>query len=243
MDKNEMMNKVFHQLALDYNCLPEDFLKDEIIFTEAKALEGRRPYPFFTPRLELITFGSGVVVNASGDIIDRAKSIFKNKSAFEIFNMPFVCGVNPYFLPNLSDRPILRHTEGFEFKFIEKSEISKLYSQKGFELALQYDVHSLHPEQLAVVVITKDTIVGVASAVSECKTLWQINVDVLPQFRGNNLATTAVSMLTNEVLKRGYVPYYSTSIDNIFSLRVAAKSGYLPSWAHCYRTRMDLLNV
>ena len=66
-------------------------------------------------------------------------------------------------------------------------------------------------------------------------------MDVIAQFRGNNLATIAVNMLTNEVLNRGIVPYYSTSISNVNSQRVAIKSGYIPSLSHCYRTRIDLL--
>lgn len=102
MNNKQMMEYVFNQLAIDYNCLPDDFLENKIIFTEAKESEGRRPYPFYTPRLELITFGYGMVINASADILDLAKSILKNKSSFEIFNMPFVCGVNPYYLPEIS---------------------------------------------------------------------------------------------------------------------------------------------
>jgi hypothetical protein len=33
------------------------------MFTEAKAKENRRPYPFVTPRLEVISFGLGVICN------------------------------------------------------------------------------------------------------------------------------------------------------------------------------------
>ena len=61
MDKKNMMQIVYNQLAFDYNCSPQDFLNDGLIFTEAKELKGRRPYPFITPRLEMITFGNGVV--------------------------------------------------------------------------------------------------------------------------------------------------------------------------------------
>ncbi|WP_256440231.1 hypothetical protein [Sedimentibacter sp. zth1] len=41
MDRKEMLQKVYNQLAVDYNCEPEDFLKDDLIFTEAKELKGR----------------------------------------------------------------------------------------------------------------------------------------------------------------------------------------------------------
>jgi len=172
MNKKQMMELVLNQLAIDYNCFPDDFLKNEIIFTEAKELEGRRPFPFFTPRLELITFGYGLVINTSTDILDLAKSILKNKSSFEILNMPFVCGVNPYYLPEISKFALLEKNDKFKFELIEKSEIHQLYSLKGFDYALKYDVSSLHPEELAIVIKHDDNVVGVASAVAECKTMW-----------------------------------------------------------------------
>lgn len=64
MTKQEMMTTVYNQLAIDYNCKPEDFAKDGVIFTVAKKENGRREMPFFEPRLEIITMGKSVVVNA-----------------------------------------------------------------------------------------------------------------------------------------------------------------------------------
>ena len=33
MTRQEMMTIVYNQLAIDYNCKPEDFYKDGVIFT------------------------------------------------------------------------------------------------------------------------------------------------------------------------------------------------------------------
>ena len=241
MDKKEMFQKVYSQLAVDYNCDPEDFLKDGLIFTEAKELKGRRPFPFIEPRLEMITFGDGVVINASSVILPVVRDKLEGKTRYEVLNMPFVYGINPYYLPNLNNISLLNRDDSFLFEFIEKNEIPKLYQHKGFNYALQYNLNSLHTEHLAVIAKHKKEIIGIASAVAECEKLWQINVDVLHSHRGNNVATTMVNMLTIEVLKRGKIPYYSTDSGNVISQRVAVKSGYLPAWSHCYRTRLDLL--
>ena len=173
--------------------------------------------------------------------INEFKSILKNKSSFEILNMPFVCGVNPYYLPQISKFALIEKNDKFKFELIEKSEIPQLYNLKGFDYALKYNVNSLIPEELVIVIKHNDVVVGIASALSECKTMWSINVDVLSQFRCNNLATIAVNLLTNEVLNREVVPYYFTDISNVASQRVAVKSDYIPSWSHCFRTRIDLL--
>ena len=152
MNKVQMMTSVYNQLAIDYNCSPDDFWRNEIIFTESKELEGRRPYPFLIPHLELITFGYGAVINASANVIDLAKRVLRNKSSFEIISMPFICGINPYYLPQISNLPAIVKNDNFKFEFVEKGEIRQLYQYKGFEFALQYDTNSLHPEELAIVV-------------------------------------------------------------------------------------------
>lgn len=236
-----MMKLVYNQLATDYNCSPQDFLKEGLIFTEAKELKGRRPYPFITPRLEMITFGNGVVINASSDILSLVKSKLEGKTRNEVFNMPFVNSVNPYFLPNLNNNSLVIKINNYDFELVEKCDIANLYKYKGFDYAIQYNVESLHPEVLAIVVKQKGDVVGVASAVAECETLWQINVDVLSPYRGNNLAVIMVNTLTIEVLNRGIVPYYSTDCSILASQRVAVKSGYIPTWSHCFRTRLELL--
>lgn len=238
MDKKKMMEQVYNQLAIDYNCSPEDFLKDGLIFTEAKELEGRRPYPLINPRLEMVTFGKGVIINASSNILPLIRKNLEGKTRYEALNMPFVYGVNPYFLPDLDKIALLNKNNKFEYEFVEKKDIPKLYTLKGFNFALQYDTHSLHPEALAIVAKYKGKVVGIASAVIECQHLWQINVDVLAEYRGNNLATTIVNVLTIDILNRGIVPYYSTDCGNISSQRVAVKAGYIPTWSHCFRTRL-----
>jgi predicted GNAT family acetyltransferase len=85
----------------------------------------------------------------------------------------------------------------------------------------------------------KDKIIGIAGACADCKTMWQIRVDVLQPYRGKGLAAVLVNMLTLEILSRGYIPYYFTDISTVISQHVAVRAGYFPAWAHCYKTRLD----
>ena len=95
MTKQEMMSTVYHQLALDYNCQPEDFTKSGILFTEAKMQPGRREMLFVTPRLEVITMGKSTVVNASKSVMPYVKRKLKNKSSYEILTDKLVYGAIP----------------------------------------------------------------------------------------------------------------------------------------------------
>lgn len=54
INKKVMMDYVYTQLAIDYNCSPVDWLKDGLIFTEANEHKDRRPFPWRSPRLEMV---------------------------------------------------------------------------------------------------------------------------------------------------------------------------------------------
>jgi predicted GNAT family acetyltransferase len=70
-----------------------------------------------------------------------------------------------------------------------------------------------------------------AGASADCAELWQIGIDVLPEYRGKGIAAALVSKLAIEILKRGKVPYYGTSPCNIASQSVAHRAGFKPAWA------------
>lgn len=91
---------------------------------------------------------------------------------------------------------------------------------------------------MAALCYKNDELVGIACASADSKTMYQIGVDVLPQYRGKEIAVKLVNMLTIEILNRGVVPYYTTDCTNINSQKVAVKSGYIPAWSHCFRNRL-----
>ena len=101
-----------------------------------------------------------------------------------------------------------------------------------------YNFESERPEMLSAIAYDENKIIGIACASADSKTMWQIGVDVLPEYRGNEIAVKLVNMLTFETLKRGIVPYYTTDCVNVNSQKVAIKSGYIPAWSHCFKTRL-----
>lgn len=239
MTKNEMMQIVYQQLAVDYNCNPEDFLSDEIVFTVAKQNKGRRAVPFIEPRLEIVTFGRGLVVNCSSNIMDYVKKQFQNKSKIQIINSSLIKSFNPYYLPDLDNfKNLTNINDEYEYRIIEKNEIRDFYHIEGMHNALQYDSNSERPEILGITVYKDNILAGIACASKDCSTMWQIGVDVLPEYRGQGLAVHLVNVLSSECLKRNIIPYYTTDIGNINSQKVAIKSGFYPAWSHCFRTRV-----
>lgn len=241
MNKQEMMSIVYNQLAIDYNCKPEDFNKDGVIFTIAEKQTGRREMPFVTPRLEVITMGKSTIVNVSKNIMSYAKRKLEGKSSYDILTSKIVYGVNPYYLPDIENLKEIENNS-FQFEQIDKN-IQSLYVNKYFHNALQYNVDSKRPEVLAAVAYDKNNLVGIACASADSKAMWQIGVDVLSNYRGNGIAVKLVNMLTIETINRGIVPYYTTNCANINSQKVAIKSGYIPAWTHSFKMRLPIIKL
>ena len=106
---------------------------------------------------------------------------------------------------------------------------------------MQYDNESKRSEVLAAVAYDDAKVAGIACASADSGTMWQIGVDVLPEYRGKEIAVKLVNMITVETLNRGVVPYYTTDCANVNSQKVAVKSGYIPAWSHCFKTRLPKL--
>lgn len=236
-----MMSIVYNQFAIDYNCKPEDFNKDGVIFTIAEKQTGRREMPFVTPRLEVITMGKSTIVNVSKNIMSYAKRKLEGKSSYDILTSKIVYGVNPYYLPDIENLKEIENNS-FQFELIDKN-IQSLYVNKYFHNALQYNVDSKRPEVLAAVAYDKNNLVGIACASADSKAMWQIGVDVLSNYRGNGIAVKLVNMLTIETINRGIVPYYTTDCANINSQKVAIKSGYIPAWTHSFKMRLPIIKL
>ena len=60
--------------------------------------------------------------------------------------------------------------------------------------------------------------------------MWQIGIDVLPQYRGRGVAAALVSRLAQETFARGKVPFYCAAWSNIPSKRTALRCGFFPAW-------------
>ena len=84
---------------------------------------------------------------------------------------------------------------------------------------------------LAVGAYDGDRLIGLAGCSADCETMWQIGVDVLPEYRRRGVGSAATARLALETLDRGKVPFYCCAWSNIRSARNAIRSGFRPAWA------------
>ena len=123
LNKSKMLEVVRKQLAIDMNCKEEDFIKEGVVFCEAKLNEERRMFERQSPFLEVTTIGKGIVVSGDKEILSKVRPMLENKTRDDIFSAPFLYGHSLYYLPDSDKIKKLPLPEGFDYYTKENSNL------------------------------------------------------------------------------------------------------------------------
>lgn len=238
MTQREMLFMVQSQLAIDLNCSLDDLNgeKDSIIFVKAKENPERRPFPRKARYFEIVSMGKSIVVSATPERLSIAKTQMQGKNRDTVFSLPFIVGLYLHFLPDVTRIKPMEPPQFFSFELIQREEVvSSLLGATSFNEAIIYDTNLPWQTDLAMLAKQRGKIVGVAGASKTCAKLWQIGIEVLPEYRNMGVASYLVNRLTFEILERGEIPSYDVIASNIASQRVAQRIGYFPAWVSDWR--------
>jgi len=230
-------------LALDYNCQLYDFEKKENTIVENKLITDRRIYDSDGCFLKAVCFGGRAIINASSQILPWCQeSFFKSDCAwlFEYSNLRVIdnklkefgheiADVHHYYLPNSNIPEINRITN---IKWYEPNDILQFKNDDRFGEALAFNKSS--PDMLAVAAFEGNNIMGMAGASADSKTMWQIGINVLPEYRSRSIGTNLVTLLKDQILKKEKIPFYGTVESHINSQNIAINAGFFPAWAELY---------
>ena len=227
------------QSAIDAGCDAEDFLRDENVVVLSREHPLARKYLSLPLECNLISYGSNIVASICEqhrqvvtDYINR----FAVERCFETPNMHVlndamqqrglrVCFMAEYFLPDVEAlRPLGCDHES---RLLTQKDFAGLYTEQWSnalcEKRKELDV-------LGVGAYDGGRLVGLAACSADCDTMWQIGIDVLPEYRRKGIASALTSRLALEILERGKVPFYCCAWSNIKSARNAIRSGFRPAW-------------
>ena len=115
----------------------------------------------------------------------------------------------------------------FELKLLVPADFANLYLPEWSNALCE---KRKHLDILCVGAFDGQKLVGLAGCSADCDSMWQIGIDVLPEYRQKGIASALTSRLATETLERGKVPFYCCAWSNIKSARNAIKSGFRPAW-------------
>ena len=239
MTNAKILQVAMNQHAIDANCLPDDFTKIENIVSISKPNEKARSYlclPFFC---NLIMYSSNIIASVDERIYSFVQKYIDTKYPHECFEVPQIhhlttefqkYGYLPgyqseYWLPDVEILQPLPCT--FEMRLLEQEDFTELYLP---EWSNALSEQRKHLDILGVGAYDGKKLIGLAGCSADCDTMWQIGIDVLPEYRKKGIAAALTSRLAVEVLKRDKVPFYCCAWANLGSVRNAIKSGFRPAW-------------
>lgn len=231
-------------LAATYACEESDFLREGVHFTTPEERPGRIRWPL--RKLSIGTMGDGVVACCAPEWEGWLRPLLEGLTRDDVFQPDTIAQIVPHIprqlmlrgpaLKYLCTRESLRRAPdvGDEIAVIWGEEIADLYRYPGFDDALTYESWGRIRDQVAAVAWRAGEPIGMAGASDDAERFWQIGVSVTPGEQRRGLGRALVSRLTEEVLARGILPYYTTTTANIRSRAVAVSLGYWPAWTELY---------
>ena len=235
----EMLRIAMAQSAEDLGCESGDFLRDRPVVVPLRLGKNARRYLKEPIACNLVSYGNNVTAGVSEEVSGIVREYVARYPFYHCFETPNmhwlddrlaplghrICFMAEYYLPNLGRVPEISCP--FETRLMGPGDFADLYLPQ-WSNALCRDRREL--DVLGIGVYDGGKLAGLAACSADCEGMWQIGVDVLPEYRRRGIASALTSMLAKEILRRGKVPFYCSAWSNIRSVRNAVKSGFVPAW-------------
>lgn len=239
MSNEEIRDTALMQSAVDSNCSPTDFDSAIGKVVISKQNDGARRYLKLPFLCDMTSFGSNIVASVSDEVFDIVSEYIGKYPIEQCFAPPALdelmarlrpfgaskCYMSEYFLPDVDSFPSLSCK--YETRLLTPADFDKLYLPE-WSNALCSARRQL--DKLAVGAYDKGKLVALAGCSADCDSMWQIGIDVLPEYRRRGIASAITNLLAHEIMKREKVPFYCCAWANIKSAKNALRSGFRPAW-------------
>ena len=239
MTNHEVWRIALEQSAIDCNCAAEDFQKSEPVVTLSRQDPRARKYLPLPFACDLVSYGSNIVAQVREDLLPAVEAYVRKYPVEHAFETPHlqalddilrpyglkVCFMAEYFLPDVEK--VEQQCCDYELRILHQEDFADLYrpewSDALCEARKELDV-------LGVGAYDGEKLIGLAGCSADCEDMYQIGVNVLPEYRRKGVAAAMTSRLALEILKMGKVPFYCAAWCNIKSVRNAIRCGFRPAW-------------
>lgn len=242
MTNAEILDIALAQSAINCCCAAEDFFAAESSVHVSRPREGLPAYLEPPQVCDLVSYGSNVVACCLEELegpvaawlssLDTPHDAFETPELYRLNDLLAPAGARAtyqaeYFLPDVDAVHALSPACPYELRVLGQKDFHDLYvpawSNALCDKRPQLDV-------LGVGAYDGETLVGLAGCSADCAQMWQIGIDVLPDYRRQGIAATLTNRLARETFERGKVPFYCAAWSNVRSVRNALASGFKPAW-------------
>ena len=236
---SKILKTAMAQSAIDLCANSDDFEKSENVIVLSQEREDARRYLKLPFSCQLVSYGNNVVASVLPEfyhITEKYINSYPTEHCFETPNLHVlnealmvkgqkICFMAEYFLPDVTTlRPL---DCSYKLRLLTQEDLADLYlsewSNALCEKRKELDV-------LGVGAYDGGKLVGLAGCSADCESMWQIGIDVLPEYRRQGIASALTSRLAIEILDREKVPFYCAAWCNVKSVRNAIRSGFRPAW-------------
>ncbi len=239
MTYKDMLTAAIRQSAIEMNCREKDFFLHKNIVTASKADFRARKYYNQPFACSFVSYGNNVVASANDRLMAVIRDYIGCLEWYRCFETPDVCELNDiirplgysvkymgeYFLPDSENIPDIRCS--YETRRLVHDDFKELYlpqwSNALCEKRPQLDV-------MGVGAYDNGTLIGLAACSADCDNMYQIGIDVLPEYRRRGVASALTSRLVKDIIAAGKIPFYCAAWSNISSVKNALRCGFKPSW-------------
>ena len=243
MTNQEILRIAMTQSAVDLSADASDFEKSENMVVTSRVSDGARRYLKLPFSCQLVSYGNNVVASVSPEFREIAENYVNKYPVEHLFETPHlhvlnealmakgqkICFMAEYFLPDveaLKERTV-EDAGPYKMKILTQEDFAGLYLPEWSNALCK---ERKHLDVLGVGAYDNGKLVGLAGCSADCDTMWQIGIDVLPDYRRQGIASALTSRLAIEILNCGKVTFYCASWCNVKSVRNAIRSGFRPAW-------------
>ena len=250
MQQDDIWRIAMQQSAIDYNCDIKDFQRDEPVIVISREHPDARRYLKLPFDCSLCSYGSNVVASVNEPLAEPVTAYLRRFPAEHCFETPNmhvldeilqphglkVCFMAEYFLPQLE---LLHELPcAYETRILRQEDFAGLYTPEWSNALCE---KRKHLDVLGVGAYDNGRLIGLAGCSADCEDMWQIGIDVLPEYRRQGIASALTSKLALEIISRGKVPFYCAAWCNIKSVRNAIRSGFRPAWVEMTAKHADFV--
>lgn len=239
MTNKEILQIAMRQSAYDSHCEAADFTKTENIVVISQNNNKARKYLELPFSCNLVSYGNNIVASVQQEYKTLTEEFINRYPVEHCFETPNlyvlnealmekgqkVCFMAEYFLPDIEQLKPLPCV--YELRILRQDDFKELYVPE-WSNALCEDRKQL--DVLGVGAYHNNKLIGLAGCSADCDMMWQIGVDVLPEYRRQGIASALTGRLALEIIEWGKVPFYCAAWSNLKSVRNAIKSGFRPAW-------------